>query len=246
MVFAYVRRTTASYRRGVAVSVAAATFLCILSQHTQQSLECGGTIPLGDIRGRIDHLAADVSRRRLYVAQNKDQHENQTFFHDRAEAERQVRQGLAKGKLSVLLRGEKLKGSFALVRTAQTPKNWAPDQAQRPVRGDHRHHQPESLGALRRRGRDMKIVPAHRIAAAQLVPCRQGRVDAAEGVADAGRDGRAALQSTGLDVGTQARRLSGACFIDARGIKLRSRRELELSGTFPRLVADLRTRPSTA
>src|SRR2546428_5383989 len=50
--------------------------------------------------------------------------ENQTFFHDRPEAERQVRQGLVKGKLSFLLRGEKLKGSFALVRTAQDPKNW--------------------------------------------------------------------------------------------------------------------------
>src|SRR6266478_6028422 len=31
--------------------------------------------------------------------------ENQTFFHDRPEAERQVRQGLVKGKLSFLLRG---------------------------------------------------------------------------------------------------------------------------------------------
>src|SRR5687767_9545895 len=45
------------------------------------------------------------------------------WFHDRAQAERRVRQGLEKGKLSVLLRGEKLKGSFALVRTADG-KNW--------------------------------------------------------------------------------------------------------------------------
>src|SRR6187455_3772916 len=36
-----------------------------------------------------------------------------THFHDRAAAEREVRDGLAKGKLSILLRGEKLKGSFA-------------------------------------------------------------------------------------------------------------------------------------
>src|SRR6187549_1605770 len=36
-----------------------------------------------------------------------------TWFHDRAAAEREVLEGLAKGKLSVLLRGEKLKGSFA-------------------------------------------------------------------------------------------------------------------------------------
>src|SRR6266566_2694995 len=50
--------------------------------------------------------------------------EDQTFFHDRPEAKRQVRQGLAKGKLSFLLRGEKLKGSFELVRTDKDQKNW--------------------------------------------------------------------------------------------------------------------------
>ena len=39
-------------------------------------------------------------------------------FTDRAEAEARVRAGLAAGKLSFLLRGEKLRGSFALVKTA--------------------------------------------------------------------------------------------------------------------------------
>src|SRR5258708_34781924 len=39
-------------------------------------------------------------------------------FTDRAEAEARVRAGLAAGKLSFLLRGEKLKGSFALVKTS--------------------------------------------------------------------------------------------------------------------------------
>jgi bifunctional non-homologous end joining protein LigD len=38
-------------------------------------------------------------------------------FHDRAEAERRMREGLAAGKLSVTFRGCKLKGSYALVRT---------------------------------------------------------------------------------------------------------------------------------
>src|SRR6266850_2373914 len=45
------------------------------------------------------------------------------WFHDRDEAERQVREGLEKGKLSFLLRGEKVKGSFALVRTSDK-KSW--------------------------------------------------------------------------------------------------------------------------
>src|SRR6267143_1761988 len=40
-----------------------------------------------------------------------------TWFHDRGQAERQVVEGLEKGKLRFLLRGEKLKASFALVRT---------------------------------------------------------------------------------------------------------------------------------
>src|SRR5438067_1421011 len=39
------------------------------------------------------------------------------WFHDREEAERRVRSDLAKGKLSIQLRGMKLKGSFALVKT---------------------------------------------------------------------------------------------------------------------------------
>src|SRR5205809_5972814 len=46
-----------------------------------------------------------------------------TWFHDRGQAEREVREGLNKGKLSIELRGEKLKGSFALVRTKDA-KQW--------------------------------------------------------------------------------------------------------------------------
>src|SRR5512143_130191 len=46
-----------------------------------------------------------------------------SVLHDRVDAERRVREALEQGKLSLLLRGEKLKGSFALVRSAD-PKNW--------------------------------------------------------------------------------------------------------------------------
>src|SRR4029450_8660991 len=46
-----------------------------------------------------------------------------TWFHDRARAEQEIRDGLAKGKARFLLRGEKLKGSFALVRTKEA-KQW--------------------------------------------------------------------------------------------------------------------------
>jgi bifunctional non-homologous end joining protein LigD len=47
----------------------------------------------------------------------------QYSFTDRAEAERRVRAELARGKLSFLLRGEKLKGSFTLVKT-RTGNQW--------------------------------------------------------------------------------------------------------------------------
>src|SRR3954464_12503868 len=53
--------------------------------------------------------------------------EGETWFHDREQAEREVRKGLEKGKLSILLRGEKLKGSFALVQTRKAKeggKEW--------------------------------------------------------------------------------------------------------------------------
>ncbi|MGH8179644.1 MAG: non-homologous end-joining DNA ligase, partial [Steroidobacteraceae bacterium] len=44
-------------------------------------------------------------------------------FADREEAQQRVRSGIGQGKLSLFLRGEKLKGSFALVRTA-TSEQW--------------------------------------------------------------------------------------------------------------------------
>ena len=46
-----------------------------------------------------------------------------TWFHDREQAQREIREGLERGKLSVLLRGEKVKGSFALVKTKEA-KQW--------------------------------------------------------------------------------------------------------------------------
>ena len=47
----------------------------------------------------------------------------ETWFGDRDKAEARAREALARGKLSLELRGEKLKGSFALVRTSDG-KSW--------------------------------------------------------------------------------------------------------------------------
>src|SRR5437868_2667414 len=48
--------------------------------------------------------------------EDADGRRDATAFHDRRQAERRVREGLARGKLGFQLRGEKLKGSYALVR----------------------------------------------------------------------------------------------------------------------------------
>lgn len=45
-------------------------------------------------------------------------------FEDRAEANRQMREQIAAGKVSVTLRGHRMKGSWTLVKTKQTPDSW--------------------------------------------------------------------------------------------------------------------------
>jgi len=46
------------------------------------------------------------------------------LFDDRAAAEKKMRQGLTDGKLSVFLRGSKLKGSWTLVKIAKRERDW--------------------------------------------------------------------------------------------------------------------------
>src|ERR1700682_5927191 len=96
----------------------------------------------------------------------------ETWFHDRGQAERQVMEGLEKGKLSILLRGEKLKGSFALVRT-KDKKQWLL------IKHKDRFAAATDVTAQNRSVlsgvavQDLKVVPAHRIPASQLVPSGQ-------------------------------------------------------------------------
>src|SRR5258706_195007 len=98
--------------------------------------------------------------------------EGETLFHDRKAAEEQVRGGLEKGKLSILLRGEKLKGSFALVRTksGKDGKEWLllkhKDRYVSTTDVTEQNRSVLSGMAVE----DLKIVPAHRIPAARLVP----------------------------------------------------------------------------
>ncbi len=50
--------------------------------------------------------------------------ENRLDFLDRARAQERVREGLAQGKLSIFLRGHKLKGSWTLVRMKRGQNDW--------------------------------------------------------------------------------------------------------------------------
>ncbi|HEV8645499.1 MAG TPA: non-homologous end-joining DNA ligase, partial [Burkholderiales bacterium] len=162
----------------------------------------------------------------------------ETWFHDREAAERQIREGLEKGKLSFLLRGEKVKGSFALVRTKEK-KNWLllkhKDRFATSIDITAQNRSVLSGAAVE----DLKIVPAHRIPASRLVPA--GEIAAIPGklapmlaeIGDAPFNHGEWMWEPKLD-GYRV-----LAFIDERGVRLRSRRGLELAAAFPGLAAEL-------
>src|SRR6185437_7839067 len=95
--------------------------------------------------------------------------EGGTWFDDREEGERRVREGLEKGKLSFLLRGEKVKGSFALVRTKQENQWLLIKHKDRFVTTEDVTQKTRSvLSGIE--VSDLKVVPAHRMPAARLAP----------------------------------------------------------------------------
>lgn len=165
-----------------------------------------------------------------------------TWFHDRASAEREVRDGLEKGKLSFLLRGVKLKGSFALVRTKEK-KQWLlikhKDRFVTTTDVTSQH-----LSVLSHVGvADLKVVPAHRIPAARLIPS----VAEAGKIAPMPRTVAPMLAEAGDAVFNRRDwmwepKLDGyrtIAFINREGVSLQSRRGLALAPKFPRLVAEL-------
>ncbi|HEY0662140.1 MAG TPA: non-homologous end-joining DNA ligase, partial [Lysobacter sp.] len=161
------------------------------------------------------------------------------WFHDRDEAQRRIRDGIAAGKLSIQLRGEKLKGSFALVRTKDA-KTWLlikhKDRFVTTNDVTAQHRSVLSGVAVK----DLKVVPVHRMPASQLAPT--GHLSAMPGklepmlaeVADTPFQHPDWLWEPKLD-GYRV-----LAFIDDKGVRLRSRRGLELANTFPLLAAELR------
>lgn len=165
--------------------------------------------------------------------------EGGTAFHDRAEAERRVREGIDAGKLSIQLRGEKLKGSFALVRT-KDPKTWLL------IKHKDRFVTTADVTAQDRSVlsgfgvRDLKVAPVHRIPAARLAPHGDLTAMPAKLQPMLAEIGDAPLQNPDWLWEPKLDGYRALAFVDSSGVRIRSRRGLELAGTFPRLAAELR------
>ena len=162
---------------------------------------------------------------------------NEYWFHDHAQAERRVREGIEKGKLGFFLRGEKVKGSFALVRMADK-KNWLL------IKHKDRFVAKTDLTAMVRSVLsaanldEIGGIPLDRPSAEQLVPNGPSEVMPASlapmhaELGDTVFDNRDWMWEPKLD-GYRA-----LAFINEKGVTLKSRRGLDID-KFPRLEAEL-------
>jgi len=161
-----------------------------------------------------------------------------TWFHDRAAAEREVLEGLAKGKLSVLLRGEKLKGSFALVRTKEA-KQWLllkhKDRFAAPVDVTTRNRSVLSAMVVE----DLKVMPAQKMRAAEIVPSGKVVPMPSKLSPMLAETGDAPFNRPDWMWEPKLDGYRVLAFIDEHGVRLKSRRGLELAPTFPLLAKEL-------
>jgi len=161
-----------------------------------------------------------------------------TWFHDRARAEQEVRDGVANGKLSILLRGEKLKGSFALVRTKDAKQWLMIKHKDRFVTDADVTARDRSVLSGMKVG-ELKFLPVTRMPAAQLAPA--GRVEPMPATLSPmlAETGDAPFHRPDWVWEPKLDGYRVLAFIDEHGVKLRSRRGLDLSDKFPRLCAEL-------
>ena len=161
------------------------------------------------------------------------------FFHDRAEAERRVLAGLEKGKLGIFLRGVKLKGSFALVRTSDR-KQWLlikhkdrfVDTADITARGES-VLSGMTVELLKRRP------PRERIAAAELAPTGPPEALPAKLAPMLAESRDAPLTEPDWRYEPKLDGYRVLAFVDRDRVVLRSRRGLDYSGVFPDIAAEL-------
>jgi bifunctional non-homologous end joining protein LigD len=163
----------------------------------------------------------------------------ETWFHDREEAERRTREALDKGKLSVQLRGEKLKGSFALVRSSDK-KSWflIKHKDVFAVQTDVTELKRSVLSGAQ--VEDMKVVPAHRIPASRLVPAGEPEAMPARLSPMLAESREAPFNHPDWMWEPKLDGYRVLAFADGKEVRFRSRRGgLELTAAFPQLVAEL-------
>ena len=162
---------------------------------------------------------------------------NEYWFHDHAEAERRVRQGIEKGKLGFFLRGEKAKGSFALVRMADK-KNWLL------IKHKDRFVAKTDLTAMERSVLssatldEIQAVPLDRPPALQLVPNGPSEVMPASLSPMHAELGEAAFDNADWMWEPKLDGYRALAFVSEKGVMLKSRRGLAME-KFPRLEAEL-------
>src|SRR3954468_17736957 len=162
---------------------------------------------------------------------------NEYWFHDHAQAERRVREGLEKGKLGFFLRGEKVKGSFALVRMADR-KNWLL------IKHKDRFVATTDLTALERSVLsastldEVRAVPLERLPAGRLAPWGPAEPMPTSLAPMHAELGDAAFDHADWMWEPKLDGYRALAFINEKGVMLKSRRGLEL-GSFSRLEADL-------
>jgi bifunctional non-homologous end joining protein LigD len=165
-------------------------------------------------------------------------------FDDRAAAEQRMRADMAKGKISVTLAGSKLKGSYALVRTAKEPNSW--------LLIKHRDRWPKRVLAADELARS--VLTAHTV---QSIGPSPPRVALASLTPNGPRESLPAklapmLASDADEPSTRAGwlhepKLDGyrvLASVAGGKVTLRSRNGLDLTASFPTLVAELAQQPA--
>ncbi|MGH8728888.1 MAG: DNA ligase D, partial [Burkholderiales bacterium] len=160
------------------------------------------------------------------------------WFHDRNEAERRMREGLEKGKLSFLLRGEKVKGSFALVRSSDK-KNWflIKHKDRYTSEADVTEQNLSVLSGMA--VEDLKVMPVQRMPASRLIPAGEIEPMPTTLAPMHAESGDAAFNHADWMWEPKLDGYRVLAFVGEKSVKLRSRRGLELAAAFPALTAEL-------
>lgn len=164
--------------------------------------------------------------------------EDGTWFHDRARAQAEVRAGLAAGKLSFLLRGTKLKGSFALVRTKEAAQ-WLLIKHKDRFVSDRDPLEADRSPLSERTVAEVKFFPGATLDAGELVPRGDVVPMPAPFAPMLAEIGDAPFHRDGWQWEPKLDGYRVLAYIAHDGVRLRSRRGLEIADRFPRVTAEL-------